>query len=426
MRILCMLFAVMLAANVSAQDKTSGKTNFNPDVSLILDGRYASYEDGSEEHAGELEGFELAGEAAERPEEGFSLGHAELVISADVDDKFYGQMNIAIAEYDGDTEVELEEAFVETTALNNGFKVKGGRFLSGIGYHNQQHAHAWDFIDAPLVYKGMWGQAYKDDGVRVSWVAPTDTFVEVGAEAFAGEFFPAGNDEKKLGATTFFANVGGDFNESSSWQVGVSHHRSNLKNRVVEAHSHGHGDEHDHDDHEDEHEDEEHHDDEEHADEDDHDHEGEEHHAEEDHEESLTGKSHTTGISAVYKWAPNGNYKNKHFKLQGEYFIRNEEGEIAEEDEVEKVDYDQSGFYVQGVYQFRPQWRTGLRYDSVKSDLDEENVDPKRYSATLEYVPSEFSRLRLQYSRDESTEEAENQVFLQYTMSLGSHGAHSF
>ena len=44
----------------------------------------------------------------------------------------------------------------------------------------------------------------------------------------------------------------------------------------------------------------------------------------------------------------------------------------------------------------------------------------------LEWLPSEFSRPRLQYNRDKSSADADDQVFLQYTHSLGAHGAHSY
>ena len=52
---------------------------------------------------------------------------------------------------------------------------------------------------------------------------------------------------------------------------------------------------------------------------------------------------------------------------------------------------------------------------------------PRRQSAMLDWSPSEFSRVRLQLSRDKSrADEADNQVWLQYIMSLGAHGAHKF
>jgi hypothetical protein len=45
----------------------------------------------------------------------------------------------------------------------------------------------------------------------------------------------------------------------------------------------------------------------------------------------------------------------------------------------------------------------------------------------FDYSPSEFSRLRLQLARDQSRPGVtDNQIFLQYIMSLGTHAAHSF
>ena len=45
----------------------------------------------------------------------------------------------------------------------------------------------------------------------------------------------------------------------------------------------------------------------------------------------------------------------------------------------------------------------------------------------VDYSPSEFSRLRLQYTLDEAQQGLnESQYFVQYIYSLGSHGAHKF
>ncbi|MDO9468019.1 MAG: TonB-dependent receptor, partial [Thiobacillus sp.] len=84
-----------------------------------------------------------------------------------------------------------------------------------------------------------------------------------------------------------------------------------------------------------------------------------------------------------------------------------------------------------------PRWRTGYRYDrldsgSVDFGLNNANLPmtshkPTRHSLMLDYSPSEFSRLRLQHSKDQSMEsQNENQWFVQYIHSLGSHGAHKF
>ncbi|EDN67980.1 conserved hypothetical protein [Beggiatoa sp. PS] len=126
-----------------------------------------------------------------------------------------------------------------------------------------------------------------------------------------------------------------------------------------------------------------------------------------------------------------------------EYFYRKEDGTLtlSESDPLESSHYEscQKGWYAQAVYQFMPQWRAGLRYDRLLSDnkafnhdilvesgLDDQGYTPERYSLMLDWSYSEFSRIRLQYNRDESFGDIDNQVFLQYTMSLGSHGAHEF
>jgi hypothetical protein len=46
----------------------------------------------------------------------------------------------------------------------------------------------------------------------------------------------------------------------------------------------------------------------------------------------------------------------------------------------------------------------------------------------FDYSPSEFSRFRLQYARDQSRPDGvkDNQLFLQYILSMGAHGAHKF
>jgi len=96
--------------------------------------------------------------------------------------------------------------------------------------------------------------------------------------------------------------------------------------------------------------------------------------------------------------------------------------------------------YAQAVYQFMPQWRAGYRYDKLwRGDADFNGADiggtiasladydPSRHSLMLDWNPSEFSRVRLQYSKDKSMDgQNENQWFVQYIHSLGAHGAHKF
>jgi len=184
---------------------------------MILQGQYAGYEQSPDDY--ELPGFMLGGEAGLNSE-GFGLGHGELVMSSNIDDRFFGKLTLAIADHDGATEIELEEAFIETTGLSYGLTVKAGRFFSDIGYLNNQHTHAWDFIDAPLIYRGLFGNQLIDDGLQLRWLAPTDLYVQLGAEIGRGERFPSGgasNDGK--GTQLLFAEFGGDVGDIHGYVV---------------------------------------------------------------------------------------------------------------------------------------------------------------------------------------------------------------
>ena len=84
-----------------------------------------------------------------------------------------------------------------------------------------------------------------------------------------------------------------------------------------------------------------------------------------------------------------------------------------------------------------PRWRAGYRYDRLfpntrefganDANLPRPDYDPTRHSLMVDYSPSEFTRLRLQYSKDRAMQgQDENQWFVQYIYSLGAHGAHAF
>ena len=405
-----MITMLIMPGVVQAQSmgKISGN-EFNPAISLILDGRYTDID--NSELA--LPGFQLAGEAG-LPDNGFSTGHNELVISANVDDKFYGQVTTPIIYSDGETTIELEEAFVETLGLGKGVTIRGGKFYSGIGYLNSVHDHAHDFADRPLVYDAFVGGHLNDTGVQVRWVAPTLWYLNVGAELTTGSEFPGGDSQDNNNGLALFAKTGGDIGVSASWQLGASYYHSQFDVREAGVHLHGSG-------------------------------------TGSADNELLDGEVDITGIDFVYKWAPQGNPKQTNFKFQAEYFVRDEKGHSLFSEGVNsaEADYqgDQQGFYVQGVYQFMPAWRIGVRYDRLRADnvisnfinngIDEaefleeselgtEAKDPERYSVMMDYSPSHFSRLRLQYSELDNGREQNNMLMLQYIMSLGAHGAHKY
>ena len=74
------------------------------------------------------------------------------------------------------------------------------------------------------------------------------------------------------------------------------------------------------------------------------------------------------------------------------------------------------------MFQPFPRWRFGARMDA----LDITGDDPQRQSLMVDWSNSEFSRLRLQYTNDETGSESVNEWALQYIHSIGAHGAHAF
>ncbi|MDR2689433.1 MAG: OprO/OprP family phosphate-selective porin [Azoarcus sp.] len=374
-----------------------GASAFNPEISLILQGAYKRAKEVEERHIGGFVGAAHHHDGDEHGDDkrGFLLDHSELVLAANIDPHFRGQTTVALL----DGEAELEEAWFQTTSLGHGVGIRAGRFFSGIGYLNEQHAHQWDFYEQPLMYKALFGEhGYSQDGVQLKWVAPLATFLEFGAEIGRGQNFP-GTERNLNGANSraLFAHVGGDIGTSSSWRAGLSWLQTRAEERENHFESEVFGEAHG----------------------------------------AFSGRSRVWIADFVYKWAPDGNPARRNFKLQAEYFHRKENGHLAVEDEESPWRTRQSGYYLAGVYQFTPNWRAGLRYDRLDSGrqflgdnpagIEIEHYQPRRVSAMVDYSWSEFSRLRLQLSRDRAMPGViDNQVMLQYVMSLGSHGAHKF
>src|SRR3989454_651532 len=383
--------------NVAAQAsaRPAGENAFNPAVSVILQGTAAR--SSLDPNTYRITGFAPPTGEIGPARRGFSLGESELVITSNIDPYFRGQL---VASFTPEDTVEVEEVFFQTLGLGKGFTIKGGRFLSSIGYQNQIHQHAWDFQDAPLAYKAFLGGRLNDDGVQLRWIAPTDLFLELGTELGRGRTFPGTEPNKNgTGLWTAFAHVGGDIGTSTAWRTGLSYVRTSPQDRAVpDMDALG--------------------------------------------TQSFTGRSNLWIADFILKWAPGGNPMVTNFKLQGEYFRRKESGDLNFNN-VNSGDYSsrQSGWYLQGIYQFMPQWRVGYRYDQLShgtvsnglgltaadSPLLLTDYNPKRNTLMVDWSPSEFSRIRLQLASDKSRfGVTDRQLLLQYIYSLGAHGAHTF
>lgn len=409
--------AASLSATAQAEDSNqpvSSGSAFNPAISLILSGN--AYKDS--ENGKLLSPAGLNNLAPEVKDQGFNLDETELVLSATVDPNFDAMANIVL----NDGEVEVEEAWFETRRLPYGLKVRAGKMKSNIGYLNSQHPHTWDFADQNLAYDALLGgEGIADTGLRIEWLPDLPLYTLIGAEALQGkqevvgvaqaELDPASTltpPEEKSGPRLFtaYVKVSPEIGDNHALQLGLWGLRAQQQQ---EAHGTPGADEY-----------------------------------------LLDGDETLYGLEAVYKYDGGGEAGYRNLKLQAEVLrgqknlavaalagvpVYNNGNSVNADD---KVDSQETAYYVQAVYGIAPRWQAGLRFDQsgVGSDIKEAGVSTdysasKRASAVLTWNLTEFSRLRAQYARADvvdasNTEQKYNQYFLTYSMSLGTHGAHKF
>lgn len=368
---------------------TASANAFNPEISAVINGKYQAFSRLPANFA--IPGFPL-GDAAGLDDRGFSLAESELDIAANVDNLFYGSLTISLKPQGG---AAVEEAYAQTLNMPLGLTLKMGRFFSGIGYLNPFHAHHDDFIDRPLPYRALLNNQFGDDGVQLKWLAPTDAYLELGGELLRGDAFPGGGAAfRGAGTWSAFAHTGGDVGFSNSWKGGVSWLQTRpLRRETFDNNGNVIG--------------------------------------------AFSGRSKLLVGDFVWKWAPNGNPINRNFRFQAEAFYRIEHGLFGAVNPTAAYDGRQFGWYAEGVYQFMPRWRAGFRHAELRARnsgpavapggvLDSQGRRSWRDSLLLGFANSEFSRIRLQVSRDASRPKVDYQLSMQYLMLLGAHGAHQF
>jgi len=378
-----------------AKKEKPSQNALNPSISIVVDSLYYDTTlSGGELEEREIEGYralhdhEDGGHAHGETEKGFNLRSAEISFFAPVDPYFNLKATIPVSE--GGT--ELEEAYFVTTALPMGLQFKGGKFKSGFGRFNPFHTHAWNFVDEPLPYRAfLGGEGLIEKGGQLTYLPDLPFYTLFGLEVLQGENEVLFGEEAKSGphAWVAFAKASVDVGDSGTLLFGLSLADGRTKTESIE------------------------------------------------HDTEFEGDSTLYGLELTYKWKPS---KARSFILQSEYMIRDQDGDFIEDTSVptpaETLKREQDGLYVQGLYQIG-RWRVGARYDVLDLFRDDyiqagSKVDfgskPDRVTGSLEYNPTEFSRVRLQYNHDKSSRNGKTnrELFLQLIFGIGAHAAHAF
>ncbi len=364
-----------------------GSNLANPNISLILNTfGYTSNLSESELKKRGIPGYTNEGITNRK---GFNFDSVELGFYAPVDPYFNLYATIPISE-DG---IEVEEAFFLTTSLPYGLQIKGGKFKSGFGRINGQHSHVWDFEDLPLPYRAfIEGEGIIEKGVQLTYLPPLPFYTLVGIEVLQGDNAMLFGPDARSGphAFTGFVKASFDISDNSTILVGQSVITGSTRTNTIADNT------------------------------------------------EFTGTSTLYDTELTYKWKPS---KNQSFTLQSEYLYRDQRGDFTDSGvsgltTVSSLQRAQDGIYVQGIYQFG-RWRVGSRYDVL--DLFKKDyvlagtpaafgAKPWRASGMLEFNPTEFSRLRLQYNHDMSARDgrANDEMIMQLLFAIGAHGAHPF
>lgn len=370
-----------------------------------------TFRDFSADESG-MTGF-FPGHEGERPEkQGLGVDHTEFYWSATKADQLRGSAVIAIAEHDGETEIEFEEAYIETLnsyLLPEGMNVKFGRAFWTLGSLNAQHSHSDNFADRPLPYRAFLDKAFNDDGLEVSYKLPVDFYAVVGAGSFRGNDFPFGlGEEAEAGneGKSGYIRVGSTLTEDSSWRAGAYMLSGNVGERKT-GHTH----------------------------------------------DNKTEEQFFSGESDLIVYDLRFSYKG--LVLSGEYFSRTEAGDLTlkatnENDATFALnDIETSGWYVSAVYELNSKMRLGARYSKLGSpnyngilnsdpavaadpsnelysltgahegEFDPAGHDPVALAYMVDWNHSDNSLIRFQINKEElSNGNKDDQFIVQYIMNL--------
>jgi hypothetical protein len=337
---------------------------------------------------------------------GFNARNAEIALDGAVDPYFEGFANIVLKlDNNNETEIELEEAFLQTTGLPYGLQVKAGQFFDQFGRINATHPHTWEFADSPIVNGRFLGpDGLRGVGAQIAWTLPVPWYaqaifaVQNGRGGTGYSFRNPGDDGVFYGRMTIDREASALHDMVYVPRLETSFNPSDTQTVLLGA-SGAFG-------------------------------------------MNETGaETHTQiyGADFLYKWKSSHAEGGFPFvKWQTEAMYRRFEAGRGLDD-LFPVDetFRDWGLYSQLLWGFKKGWVVGLRGDHLHMQEsaftdDDMRQSRSRISANLTWYPTEFSKIRLQYNHDFLEENAflaardVDSIFLQFEFILGAHGAHKF
>ena len=337
---------------------------------------------------------------------GFNARNIELAFDGAVDPYFEGFANIVFKlNNDNETEVEVEEAFLQTTSLPFNLQLKAGQFFAAFGRINAVHPHAWEFADAGIVSGRLLGpDGLRGVGTQISWIVPVPWYSQLilgvqngrGGTGYSfrnpgdgGMFFDRRTTDRELRGLQDFVWI-------PRWENSVDLSPTQV---VLAGVSGAFG----------------------------------------SNETGANSRTQIYGADFLYKWkSANAEGGFPFVKWQTEFMYRRfEAGRGMNESFPIAETFHDWGMYSQVLWGFKKGWVAGIRGDYLDMEDsrftdDFERQSRSRISANLTWYPTEFSKIRLQYNHDFLYENFfladrdVDSVFLQFEFILGAHGAHKF
>jgi hypothetical protein len=323
----------------------------------------------------------VAGRRAFTTEPPLELTEAELAFQSVVDPYARADFYVAV----GPDGAEVEEGFVTFTALPANLLLKAGKIRPQFGKNVTLHTHRQPAADVPIVVANLLGggEGFADSGVSLSHLVPNPVvFLELTGEVFAGTSEVFESPDRTRLAYLGRARAYRDLTEAANLDVGSSF--ASGPTSLTDGTG-----------------------------------------TDEEREPPLVAPDGTAlgrrliGVDVTLRYRPPQRAIYRRFNLRGELVWSRQDlpdGEVARA----------FGVYGLAEYQFARRWYIGGRIDRSGQVFDGDAVD-RGGSVFLTFWATEFSQVRGQVRRTHRADGTRGtEGLVQFSFSIGAHGAHVF